>query len=437
MTTETITPDEAEHSREIRQDSRKSLRQRAEDVVQRRSEEIEEIPSGDIQDLIHELKVHQVELEMQNEELRRAQQELERSRDRYSDLYEFAPVGYVTVSEAGTILEANLTAATMLDVERGRLIEQSLSRFIAEDDQDIYYHHRREIFETREPQTCELRMVKEGGSPFWAQIEARTSVDGEEEIVCRATLSDVTERKRVEEEIERYAADLEVRNKELDAFAHTVAHDIKSPLNTLLGFSEILEDEYAALSHEERRRCARGINKIGRKLDNIVDELLLLAEVRKGEVNLEPLDVGSIMHEARERVARLIEQHQAEVILPDTWPSALGYRPWVEQIWVNYISNAIKYGGRADEGIPPRVELGLDRPAVGHIRFWVRDNGPGLTRREQERLFTPFTRLDQTRAKGHGLGLSIVRSLVEKLGGEVDVESEVGQGSTFYFTLPK
>jgi PAS domain S-box-containing protein len=198
MTEDTITPTEfPDASTALRQDSGQSLRQRAEDVVQRRSEEMDEIPAGDIRDLIHELRVHQVELEMQNEELRRAQRELERSRDRYSDLYEFAPVGYVTVSEAGTILEANLTAATMLGVERGRLIGQPLSHFIAEDDQDIYYHHRRELFGTQEPQSCEMRMVRGDGRQFWAQIEARASVDSE--VVCRATLSDITERKRMEE----------------------------------------------------------------------------------------------------------------------------------------------------------------------------------------------------------------------------------------------
>ncbi len=110
---------------------------------------------------------------------------------------------------------------------------------------------------------------------------------------------------------------------------------------------------------------------------------------------------------------------------------ALGYGPWVEEVWANYLSNAIQYGGR-----PPRVELGATEQADGMVRFWVRDNGPGLTPEEQARLFTPFTRLDQVRAKGHGLGLSIVRRIVEKLGGQVGVESEVGRGSVFTFTLP-
>jgi len=109
----------------------------------------------------------------------------------------------------------------------------------------------------------------------------------------------------------------------------------------------------------------------------------------------------------------------------------LGHAEWIVEVWANYLSNSIKYGGQ-----PPRVKLGAEVQPNGMVRFWVRDNGPGLSPEEQARLFTPFTRLDQVRAKGHGLGLSIVRRIVEKLGGQVGVESQIGQGSSFFFTLP-
>ena len=112
----------------------------------------------------------------------------------------------------------------------------------------------------------------------------------------------------------------------------------------------------------------------------------------------------------------------------------MGYSPWIEEVWVNYLSNAIKYGGK-----PPRLALGFDRPAPGPqpgmIRYWVRDNGPGLSAEQQAVLFTPFERLKNLRVRGHGLGLSIVRRVVEKLGGQVGVESSPGEGSLFYFTL--
>jgi signal transduction histidine kinase len=119
--------------------------------------------------------------------------------------------------------------------------------------------------------------------------------------------------------------------------------------------------------------------------------------------------------------------------VPGAWPTALGYRQWVEEVWVNYLSNAIKYGR-----IPPatpRIELGFDESSDRFIRFWVRDSGPGIPPEEQVDLFKAYGEHSKVRATGHGLGLSIVRMIVEKMGGQVGVESTVGQGSTFYFTL--
>jgi len=224
---------------------------------------------------------------------------------------------------------------------------------------------------------------------------------------------------------------LQARNEELDAFAHTAAHDLKSPLARIVGFAETLEEKYAELPEDSLQRYLHMMAQGGRKMSRIVDELLLLAQVPKMEVHTTPLDMASIVAEATQRLTGMIEEHQARVILPPAWPTAMGYGPWVEEIWVNYLSNAIKYGGQ-----PPRVELGAAGQSDGTVLFWVRDNGDGLTPEAQARLFTPFTRLDQVRTEGHGLGLSIVRRIAEKLGGHVSVESNVGQGSVFAFTLP-
>ena len=175
------------------------------------------------------------------------------------------------------------------------------------------------------------------------------------------------------------------------------------------------------------------------KAVNIVNNLLLLASTNKQAVELKPLDMAKIVEETQHRLRNMILEYQPEISLPAEWPPALGHAPWIEEVWVNYLSNALKYGGR-----PPRLELGgelLPNVASSDItsrlaRFWVRDNGRGLTPEEQARLFTPFERLSQANISGHGLGLSIVKRIVEKLGGTVGVESEVGQGSTFFFTLP-
>jgi two-component system sensor histidine kinase/response regulator len=240
----------------------------------------------------------------------------------------------------------------------------------------------------------------------------------------------------LQESLQREIIERDKLIAELDAYAHTVAHDLKNPLGTLIGFTSMLEATYGEMPDEQLRLCVSTIGRSGRKMTNIIEELLLLASVRKmDDLKTQPLDMAAVVTEALDRLADMIAGHQAEVIAPQAWPVALGYAPWVEEIWVNYISNALKYGGR-----PPQVEMGGALVNVNgphdQVRFWVRDNGAGLPPEDQARLFTPFAQIHQARAQGHGLGLSIVQRIVEKLGGQVSVESEVGQGSAFLFTLP-
>ena len=235
------------------------------------------------------------------------------------------------------------------------------------------------------------------------------------------------------ETLRQQTAELQARNEDLNAFAHTVAHDLKTPLGVIVGYADVLVEELAEVLKEsgDARYYLQSIARNGRKMGNIIGELLLLAEIRRTEVKHERLDMTNVVSEALQRLAFLSEEKGAEIVVPDTWPTAAGYSPWIEEVWVNYISNGIKYGGQ-----PPRLELGATEQDDGFVCFWVRDQGPGISSADQTRLFTPFTQLEQVRVTGHGLGLSIVRRIVEKLGGEVSVESEVGEGSKFSFTLP-
>ncbi len=252
-------------------------------------------------------------------------------------------------------------------------------------------------------------------------------------------LHDVTVRQQAEDALRRYAQDLEASNAELDAFAHTVAHDLQTPLTALLGFSTLQERRATRWSVAEFQQNAQRMTEVGQKMGNIIHELLLLAGVRKMQaVETTPLEMAVIVEGALLRFGNHIREVGAEVQLPDVWPSVVGYGPWIEEVWVNYLSNALKYGGRPESSIPPLVEVGY-APVFSagriYVRFWVQDNGPGLTLEQCAQLFTQFTRLHQQRAEGHGLGLSIVQRIVEKLGGQVGVESTLGVGSRFWFTL--
>jgi len=237
-------------------------------------------------------------------------------------------------------------------------------------------------------------------------------------------------------QLEERTQELEERNLELDAFAHTVAHDLKNPLGGIIGLTDILVEtmpDESSLS-SNWTEIFQLLQQNSQQAVNIIDALLLLAGVsRTGQVEMFRLDMSGMIDKLIEqRLPYLIKEYQAQIeVAEETWPTVQGYPAWVEEIWINYISNGLKYGGQ-----PPHLELGYDTHTNGMIRFWVRDNGKGLTPEQQAQLFTPFTRLHQKRVEGHGLGLSIVQQIAEKLGGQVGVESTLNQGSLFYFTLP-
>jgi len=224
---------------------------------------------------------------------------------------------------------------------------------------------------------------------------------------------------------------LELLN-ELDSFAHTVAHDLKNPLTTLIGRLELLEMLLGSADEAKLRKNLGEAVKSAERLSGIINEILMLASVRRQSPHCEPLDTQATVTEAIDRLEELVKRTGATIDRPDTWPAAFGYQPWVVHVWTNYIGNAAKYAGPN-----ARITLGADENADGEkVRFWVRDAGPGLTAAAQEALFVPFARLPSLRVGGHGLGLSIVRRIVEKLGGQVGVESQPGRGALFWFELP-
>jgi PAS domain S-box-containing protein len=231
------------------------LRRRAEEKNAQSQKNAEPLSPEEAQHVLNELRVHQIELEMQNEELRTSHAEQEAARTRYFDLYDLAPVGYFTISEHGLILEANLTAAIMLDVHLGSLVGSPFSQFILNEDQNIYYLHRKELFKSGEMQAFDLRMLKQNGSTFWAQLDATATetpstsyVDvatstssgrvsagqaSDDASVIRVVISDITERKAIEAGLEKTRQDLAATRKTADEareIAESIINTIREPL---------------------------------------------------------------------------------------------------------------------------------------------------------------------------------------------------------------
>jgi len=218
---------------------KEELRQHAEQIALQRAgrvlENLNALSPADAQRVLHDLQVHQIELELQNEELRQAQNALEASRARYFDLYDLAPVGYFTLDENGRIVEANLTGANLLGVARGALVGQTLSHFVVGDDADNYYLHHRQLFKTGAPEAFELRLARKDGAPFTAWIEATVVQDAGGVRTCRKVVSDITERKAIQEKLRRSQSLLQTAGK----MAQMGGWAIKLPHNELMWSDEI------------------------------------------------------------------------------------------------------------------------------------------------------------------------------------------------------
>ncbi|GAB4127924.1 MAG: hypothetical protein Fur005_43400 [Roseiflexaceae bacterium] len=237
-------------------------------------------------------------------------------------------------------------------------------------------------------------------------------------------LNEIAVRTEAEQTLRMQAQQLRLQNAELDAFAHTVAHDLAAPLTGIVGYSELMKMAIARGSLHEIPNACNTIIRIGKKMAQIINGMLLLARVRKqSDIPKSVLSMDVIISEVEMRLAHKITEKQAVIVRPAAWPEVYSYAPWIEEVWANYLDNALKYGGQ-----PPHITLMVDHDLPGFVRFWVCDNGPGLSVEQQAQMFNSITRFHMAQADGHGLGLSIVARIISRLGGDVGVESAVRQG---------
>ncbi len=349
---------------------------------------------------------------------------LRQSEEKFSRAFRASPDAMMINALAdGRFIDVNDSFLQIVGYERDEIIGRTIGEIDIWPDPEDRDRLLRQVTQQGTAYNLEVTFRRSSGETGVALLSAEAvELDGER---CLLTIAkDITERIQA-------AQERELLIKELDAFARTVAHDLKSPLSPILGYADLLLGDSDALNEETRRAFVQTIADSAKRMGNIIDELLLLARMRQGEVQTKPLNMATIVDDVLSRLDYMVKEYGGQIVASNSWPAAMGYGPWVAEVWVNYISNALKHGGR-----PPLVELGADVSPDGAPRFWVRDNGEGLSPEQQAQLFTPFTQLRGVHVEGHGLGLSIVRRIVEKLSGDVGVESAPGQGSLFYFTLP-
>jgi PAS domain S-box-containing protein len=553
-------------------DAAAELRRQAEERLDGLAAEVCAAAPEDLSAVVHELRVHQIELEMQNEELLRAQLERGAEREKYFKLFDRAPVGYLTLDDTGIVRGANLTSARLLGVERQLLVGQPFSAFVLMTDRDTYYRHLNVLKESEVPQNCELRLQSVGGEPFWAHFEGRServadgtalhywltltdidttvkaleaqresderqreilehggiavaywSPDGRLVMLNRqavrnlggpdaadfvgksytelfgdevgtfylarmhevalspeplafldcAQLSggtrwfssvhtrvldaadnvvgvhvyahDVTDLKQAEDEIRRLNVELEQRvisrttqletvNKELEAFAYSVSHDLRAPLRAIDGFSAMVVADAGHLLAEEDLAHLQRVRVAAQRMATLMDDLLGLSRVSRRDLLRDDVDLSAMAMLVLEEL-RETQPDRCVNIVVRPGMRADADAGLLHVILVNLLSNAWKFTSKHEEA---RIEVGVTEAAAGgEHAFFVRDDGAGFDPACADHLFGAFQRLHTTAEfEGDGIGLATVQRLVSRHGGRVWAESQVEQGATFFFSLP-
>ncbi|KPA18360.1 multi-sensor hybrid histidine kinase [Candidatus Magnetomorum sp. HK-1] len=392
--------------------------------------------------LLTELRIHQIELEMQNEELRRTQLELEATRDKYADLYDFAPVGYFTIDKLGKILEVNLTAASLLGVYRTELIGKIFSRFIVKDFQDNYYLFLKKIFKSNSSMTLELKLIKNDGTDFFAQIESSIVQNTDGNINnFRMAILDITKRKETEELLKSKEVQLRHAHKmeAVGTLSGGIAHEFNNLLNIISGSAELLISDARA----EDLPYLKMITKSVLRGADLVKRILAFS--RKFESNLETTNLNYEILNLKKIIAPLIPKMiDIELVMDDNLYEVNTDKNQIEQVLINLCVNArdaMPNGGKLtiktenviiDESIiinNYQIKKGL------YVILSVSDTGFGIDKETQEHIFDPFFTTKGI-GKGTGLGLSVIYGIVKGHNGVIICESKPNEGASFKIYLP-
>ena len=430
----------AERAQEVpsEADQARNRRRRAEEKFQSAAAHEAEPAVSDR--LVHELRVHQIELEMQNEELHRAADALTASRAHFVDLYDLAPAGYVTMNEAGLILEANLTVATLLGVSRSNLVRHKLAGFVVPDDLNTFTRQSRQLFETGRPQVCELHLLRENAQPFWARLESTRNEDSAEPACCVA-ISDVTEGTHDQELLHSQAVHLETLVRERTAelrvavadllhFSYTITHDMRAPLRAMQGFGELLLAEEPGLS-SGGQVFVRRITEAAARLDRLITDALYYAKLSGSGMDVTAVDVGALLRGMIESYPNY-EASKVDISIAPDLPSVLANEAGLTQCFSNLMNNAIRF---VRPGLKPRVHIWAE-DCGAQARIWVEDNGIGIDQEHQEKIFGMFQKLNSG-TEGTGIGLALVRKAAQQMGGSVGVKSRPNEGARFWVQFGK
>lgn len=363
---------------------------------------------------------------------RHAEEQLQVSQARLRAIFQNAAVGIALINRQGGFVQFNEQFAAMLGYNEAELKMLRAEEISHGEDRELSLERLRKLYENgHEGYRIEKRFVRKDGATFWADLSVKPIINQTNKVeaaIC--VLADISDKKRFEDELQHINRDLQSRNEELNAFAHSVAHDLKNPVSVIKGLAGLLESDLYAYEPDELYEIIHRMKSAGDSMESIIDALMLLSRVRDEHIEITAVNMRDAAGEALAQLRQQIDDTNAVIVVPAQLPACLGYLPWVQRVWTNYLSNALKYSGSN-----PRIRIYAEMRLPGEITYFVEDNGPGISTDAIDRLFTPYQRLTQT-AQGHGLGLSIVKRIIERLNGRVGVANGENGGALFYFILP-
>jgi PAS domain S-box-containing protein len=427
----------------ISQEKLNNFRLKAEKILDR------QLPSDltprSSEELLHELQVHQIELEMQNDELRRAQIIIEESRDRYLDLYDFAPIGYLTLNRDGEILETNLTCASLLGIERNKLINQRFVSWVKSEHKDHWYQHFLRTRQSGGKHSCELQLKRGDGSFLYAKL-ASIQTKAANDAPVRVILTDITEQIQMEREVQERRNEMaELHTLHVASqTAASIAHELNQPLLSIASYSKaalmLMNTDKPDLN--KIRRAMQGCERQSLRAGSTMRELIEL--LSSGEFTVETLDLNKELNSV---MRTAIVEHELDfdpVLLEgDGTPLVRASRTHFHKVMLNLLHNAVEAMKEARVELPVITVTVAAKPDESVAQVTIQDNGPGIKQDELQRLFDPFF---TTKDKGIGMGLAVSRSLIEENGGHLWVDPQdcnqlwydpqERYGATFHLTLP-
>ncbi|AWN23831.1 PAS domain-containing sensor histidine kinase [Deinococcus irradiatisoli] len=393
----------------------------------------------------HELQVHQIELTLQNEELRRSNAELELAQRRYQELYDLAPVGYVSLDAGGHILELNAAASRQLGVVKAQLLGRRFLLFTHEASRAEFAGFLDRLGRQIGART-ELTLLRQGTAPFAAQVEAALSTSGE----IRLCFTDISGLKEAQEAAEAINQTLEARvaarteqvqelNAELESFVQATMQALDTPLRHITSFAALLggptPGASGALPGELQAHYLEEVVAAAEQVQRLTSALSDFFRLGQQPLRFLPVDLEKVVAEAKKALYGQAEGRPVHWT-QDHLPAVTGDSRMLQLVFLHLLDNALKFSRGRSEA---RIHIGAQETEREHIVV-VQDNGIGFNSRQKSRLFSMFQHLHsarQTSELGLGLGLASVRRIVLRHGGRVWGSAQEGEGACFWVALPK